>query len=86
MSKRLSARSLDLVAQKWQALSERRRAHFLELNHSGRWKHYYREEQFLRRMRAAIRSSERWAEIAPPTLGDARPEQTVTEISRRTAA
>jgi uncharacterized repeat protein (TIGR03809 family) len=86
MTERLSARALDQVAQKWRVLAERRRAHFLELYHSGRWKHYYSEEQFLQRMRAAIRSSERWAEIAPPALDDARPEQTVTDTSRRTAA
>ncbi len=72
------------VAQKWRALAERRRAHFLELYHSGRWKHYYSEEQFLHRMREAIRSSERWAEIAPPPE-EARPEHIATE-TRRTAA
>jgi uncharacterized repeat protein (TIGR03809 family) len=66
MSARLPAHALDEVAQKWRALAERRCAHFLELRHSGRWKHYYSEEQFLYRMREAIRLSERWAEIAPP--------------------
>jgi uncharacterized repeat protein (TIGR03809 family) len=86
MTERLSAPALDQAAQKWRVLAERRRAHFLELYHSGRWKHYYSEEQFLRRMRAAIRSSERWAEIAPPSLDDARLEHTVTDTSRRTAA
>jgi uncharacterized repeat protein (TIGR03809 family) len=66
MSARMPAHALDAVAQKWRALAERRRAHFLELHESGRWKHYYSEEQFLHRMREAIRLSERWAEIALP--------------------
>ena len=41
---------------KWRDLAERRRAHFVELYHSGRWKHYYSEERFLQRMREAIRA------------------------------
>ena len=53
------------TAQRWRALAERRRAHFVELYHTGRWKRYYSEEQFLHRLRDAIRASERWAEIAP---------------------
>src|SRR5205807_9859497 len=38
MSQWLSTPALDEVAQKWRALAERRRAHFVELYHSGRWK------------------------------------------------
>ena len=41
----------------------------IELYDSGRWKHYYSEEQFLHRMREAIRLIERWAEIAPQAGG-----------------
>ena len=77
--------AFDDVAQKWRALAERRRAHFLELYHSGRWKHYYGEEQFLNRMREAIKVSERWAEIAPPPE-EAPAEQPVAAPPRRTAA
>lgn len=66
MSARLPAHALDEVAQKWRLLAQRRRAHFVELYESGRWKHYYSEEQFLYRMREAIHLSERWAQIAPP--------------------
>jgi uncharacterized repeat protein (TIGR03809 family) len=58
--------ALDAVAHKWRRLAERRRAHFIELFYSGRWKHYYTEEQFLQRMREVIRAAERWALIAPP--------------------
>jgi uncharacterized repeat protein (TIGR03809 family) len=60
-----SSHALEVAARKWRALAERRRAHFVELYHSGRWKRYYSEEQFLLRLREAVRVSERWAEIAP---------------------
>ncbi len=66
MSERLVG-ALDKVAHKWRRLAERRRAHFIELFHSGRWKHYYTEAQFLQYMRDAIRATERWALIAPPS-------------------
>src|SRR5262249_28516977 len=64
MSARLPAHALDAVAQKWRALAERRRAHFLDLYDSGRWRRYYNEERFLYRMREAAGLAERWAEIA----------------------
>src|SRR5262245_54165395 len=64
MAERSSAPAHDDVAQKWRDLAERRRAHFVALFHSGRWKHYYTEQQFLDRLREAVRTSERWAEIA----------------------
>jgi uncharacterized repeat protein (TIGR03809 family) len=88
MSARPPARALEEVAQKWRALAERRCANFLELYESGRWKYYYSEEQFLRRLREAIRLSERWAELAPPPEGDAAAEQTQRVVAppRRTAA
>jgi len=65
MSQRSFAHALDEVAQKWRVLAERRRAHLIELFRSGRWKHYYSEQQFLDSLREAVRMSERWAEIAP---------------------
>jgi uncharacterized repeat protein (TIGR03809 family) len=83
----MPAHALDAVAQKWRALAERRRAHFLELYDSGRWKHYYSEEQFLYRMREAIRLTQRWAEIAP-SMDEVAPgqDQSLAEGPRRTAA
>jgi uncharacterized repeat protein (TIGR03809 family) len=83
MSARLNA--LLEVSHKWRALAERRRAHFVELYHSGRWKHYYGEEQFLRCLREAIKQSERWAEIAPPPDEASLPAP-VAEVPRRSAA
>ena len=87
MSARMPAHALDAVAQKWRALAERRRAHFLELYDSGRWKRYYSEEQFLYRMREAIRMTQRWSEIAPP-VDEVAPgqEQSLPKRLRRTAA
>ena len=39
------------LARRWHDLADRRVAHFAELYHSGRWRHYYRsEEQFAERM------------------------------------
>jgi len=84
----MPAHALDAVAQKWCALAERRRAHFLELYDSGRWKHYYySEEQFLYRMREAIRMTQRWSEIAP-AMDEVAPgqEQSLAKSLRRTAA
>ena len=87
MSAQMPAHALDAVAQKWRDLAERRRAHFLELYASGRWKHYYSEEQFLYRMREAIRVAQRWAEIAPPMDEIAlAQDQNFAEGPRRTAA
>ena len=66
MSYWLFSHALEIAARKWRAVAERRCAHFVELYHSGRWKRYYSdEEQFLIRLREAIRASERWAEIGP---------------------
>jgi hypothetical protein len=37
----------------------------VDLCETGRWKRYFSEEDFLRRMREAMALSTRWAEIAP---------------------
>ena len=57
--------AMDNAARKWRDLAERRRAHFVDLYRTGRWKHYYTDEQFVVCMREAIAAAERWAEIAP---------------------
>jgi uncharacterized repeat protein (TIGR03809 family) len=49
--------------RKGRELAERRRAHFIELYDTGRWKHYYTEEQLLVRMREAIRLVESWERL-----------------------
>jgi uncharacterized repeat protein (TIGR03809 family) len=80
MSAHLPGHAHDEVALKWRALAERRRAHFVDLHDSGRWRIYYDEQQFLVSMREAIRQSERWAAIAP------RAEDAVTAEPERAAA
>jgi uncharacterized repeat protein (TIGR03809 family) len=88
MSAPSPAHALDEVALKWRVLAERRKAHFIELYQSGRWKRYYTEERFLLRLREAIRTSERWAEIAPRPADQVFAEQAriAAEVPHRTAA
>jgi uncharacterized repeat protein (TIGR03809 family) len=88
MSAPSPAHALDEVALKWRALAERRKADFIALYQSGRWKRYYTEERFLPRLREAIRTSERWAEIAPRPADQVFAEQAriTAEVPHRTAA
>ena len=83
-----STPALDDVAQKWRALAEWRRAHFVELYHTGRWKRYYSEEQFLLKMREAIKATDRWAQIAPtpPRTGASEPSRVQAATPKRSAA
>jgi uncharacterized repeat protein (TIGR03809 family) len=75
MSEQLPPHALEEVAQKWRALAERRCVYLLELHRSGRWRHYYSEEQFLVRLREAIRLNERWLEIAASPTAPAASER-----------
>ncbi len=54
------------ITQKWRDLAVRRRAHFVELYESGRWRHYYTEEQLLARMREVVRLAEVWEQLSVP--------------------
>ncbi len=65
MAHRPYINALGGPSAKWRDLAERRRAHFVELYESGRWKRYYTEEQFVAGMRSAIAAANRWARIAP---------------------
>ena len=64
MSKPVQPGPFDSLSHRWHALAERRRAHFVELYDTGRWKHYYTEEQFLIEMREAVKAAEDWERIA----------------------
>ena len=81
-----STLALNEVAQKWRILAERRRAHFVELYNTGRWKRYYSEEEFLLKMRDAMKASDRWAEIAPTRPGVAVTHGRETATLQRSAA
>lgn len=75
----------ECVALKWRRLAEQRRAHHLDLYRSGRWKHYYTDEEFLIEMRKAAAIAERWAQIAP--LPEERePPAELLEIDQQAAA
>ncbi len=54
------------ITRKGRELAERRRAHFVELYDTGRWKRYSTEEQLLVRMREAIRMVETWERLGAP--------------------
>jgi uncharacterized repeat protein (TIGR03809 family) len=71
MDDKLQLRSTEDLARRWHALAERRRQHFAELYDSGRWRKYYREQNFLSQMRETARMAEAWdrvarAQAAPP--------------------
>lgn len=69
----------ERVALKWRELAERRRDHIYDLYQSGRWTHYYTDNQFLDEMHTAIALAERWAAIAPRP--DEVPEPAAQEVS-----
>ena len=65
MTQRQYPPAMTQAVLKWRDLAERRRAYFAELYESGRWRRYYRDEEFRARRREAVTIAERWAEIAP---------------------
>jgi uncharacterized repeat protein (TIGR03809 family) len=58
-----ATRRWDAVSLKWRDLAERRKAHFVELYETGRWKHYYTDTEFLGELRKAVDVANRWATI-----------------------
>ncbi|NVO14712.1 MAG: TIGR03809 family protein [Rhodoplanes sp.] len=52
------------TSRKGLMLAERRRAHFVELYKTGRWKRYFTEHEFLARMREAVREVDQWTAAA----------------------
>jgi len=52
------------LTRRWRDLAEKRRVHLVELYDSGRWKHYYTEDELLARMRDAIHHVETWERLA----------------------
>jgi uncharacterized repeat protein (TIGR03809 family) len=64
----------DEITRKWHALAERRRAHFIELYDSGRWKRYYSEGDFVAQMRETVKLADTWARLSnepPPVVAEA---------------
>jgi uncharacterized repeat protein (TIGR03809 family) len=58
------AQSLDLVIERWRALARNRHAYYLELLQSGRWRHYFNEQQFAERLRDVVASTRAWDGLA----------------------
>jgi hypothetical protein len=56
---------LERAALKWRDLAERRRGQFVELYRSGRWQHYYTDQEFLDEFRKVFVIARRWAKIVP---------------------
>ena len=57
------------LTQRWRDLAQKRRAHLIELYDSGRWKHYYTEEELVVRMREAINLRDAWDRLAARPRG-----------------
>jgi uncharacterized repeat protein (TIGR03809 family) len=55
---------MEEIAQRWSDLAQRRRAYFTELFTSGRWKHYYDEQEFLERLRDVVKAADAWSKLA----------------------
>jgi hypothetical protein len=58
------------VTQRWRALARQRHAHFVELQQTGRWKHYYSEHDFLVHMREAVHLLDMWNTLTPPAADE----------------
>jgi uncharacterized repeat protein (TIGR03809 family) len=64
MSDRQFHRPYDKLAQKWRDLAERKRDHIVELYNTGRWKHYYTEQELVAAMREANQLLDTWNTLA----------------------
>jgi hypothetical protein len=75
----------DSTARKWLALIERRQQTFVELWHTGRWRHYYTHAQFHDEMRKVLDLRNHWARLAGVDLaGVLASEQTnIRESSKQ---
>lgn len=54
-------------------LALRRHAYYLELLRSGRWRHYFSEQQFAERLRDVVVLTRRWnglASVSAPAIHD----------------
>jgi uncharacterized repeat protein (TIGR03809 family) len=58
----------DHIARRWLALVELRQDHFIDLCDSGRWRHYYTEDELIEEVRKVLQVCRQWAAIlgAPP--------------------
>jgi uncharacterized repeat protein (TIGR03809 family) len=82
MSARQQPGPYDSIARKWLHLAERRKAHFIDLYDSGRWKHYYSESEMIAEVRAAVLACDDWAKIVGvPPRADVRTSERGTRVA-----
>ena len=62
-----SHRSFDVVSESFRALAQRRHAYYLELLQSGRWQHYFTEQEFAARLRDVLAVTRFWNEMSDDT-------------------
>jgi|SRR5262245_38793685 len=56
-------RRFNKTAEKWRDLTEKRRLYFEDLHQSGRWKYYYTEALFYRRLGKSAELVELWRPV-----------------------
>jgi uncharacterized repeat protein (TIGR03809 family) len=66
MSRKVEVWDPGGIARQWRALAERRRAHFIELYRSGRWRNYFTEREFLNSVRDIAADLDSWNALATP--------------------
>lgn len=55
----------DRAVARWRDFAMRRHGYYLDLLHSGRWRHYFSEEEFTVRLREVIAVTSAFAGHAP---------------------
>ena len=70
------------MARKWRSLAERRRAHFIELYRTGRWRKYFGEQEFLKIVREIAADLEGWDALAGSEFPDGLPRSELPELRK----
>src|SRR6266571_8802748 len=68
MTDEQALRRFNKTAEKWRDLAEKRRLYFEDLHQSGRWKYYYTEAVFYRRLSEAAELVELWEPVLKARL------------------
>jgi hypothetical protein len=71
------------TAEKWRNLAEKRRLHFEELHQTGRWKYYFTESLFYRRLSKAAELVDIWEPILPKEPSEPSPLPARTDVQAR---
>jgi uncharacterized repeat protein (TIGR03809 family) len=52
------------LTERWRSLAARRKAYFVHLYDSGRWRLYYNQETFMAAMREVVAVAQAWEDLA----------------------